>query len=232
MIIFLGTHLEPLSYLIYLVAFFLQYRQDRAAKRFVLFVYYSVAAVLAAYANWLLLLPQDDPQNYNDLVYNILFILVIPFLAYYFLHTLVSRAGKNVIRILTALILLFFANELLHGRAALFNSLIAALSYAFPVLCAFIYYYETLTNVKEHDIIRDFDFWVVSAYMFHFLGNFFIVLAWYHLSNIYRGAELEAHKYEFTMLWSVHNVLLFLSAAITLTFSVWISYHRASSSPS
>lgn len=226
---FLGFHLETLSYLIYSGAFFLQYRRDKVLKKGVLTGYYLIGAALAAYANWLLTQPQDDPRNYNDPVYNALFILTMVVITYYFLQTLTTRSARRIVWVLAVAILLVFTRELLLGRGLVFSSLIAALSYGFPVLCAFCYYYETLTHVGETNIVLDYDFWIIAAYTLHFLGNFFIVLAWDHLSNIYQGAELVKHKGQFTLLWSIHNLLLFLSAALILITTLWIPYRKASS---
>lgn len=231
MIKFLGTYLEPLSYLIYLGTFLLHYPKVRSPKMLVLVFYYLTATILSIYANWLLTQPQDDPLNYNDLAYNAIFLLTVPYLSFYFLHTLTTPAGRAVVRVLLVVVLLIFAWEVLSGRAAVFNSLIAALSYAFVVLCSFVYYYEILTYIKEHNILLDFDFWIISAFILHFLGNFFIVLAWNYLSLIYEAPLTAEQKFQFTALWSVHNVLLFLSSAITLTASVWINYRKESPSP-
>jgi hypothetical protein len=194
----------------------------------ILLLFYLLATIATAYANWLVYLPPEDPRTNNSWIYNLLFLVTCLALAYFFNHTLLTRSHKVIVVVSLVIVLAVFVNEYLSGRHGLFNSLSTSLSCFFIVVCCFLYFYQALSNIREQSILRQFDFWLVSGFLLYFLGNFFIVLAWQYLSSIYKDPLTQEQAFQFTILWSVHNILLLISAVTTLIAGLWINYQRKS----
>jgi hypothetical protein len=210
---FVGILLEPLSLLIVSVALMRIYFQTPKARLLVLLFYYITAAVALSIASWMVFRKMN-----NTWIYNSLYIPAIGAIGYYFYDVFRARLLKSAVSVLLFTNLLYFAvRNIPFGNLFSFDSIgYALLSISVAVLC-FFYFYQLLRNVNEHSILDDDSFWIVSALLLYYLGSFFVFLFFNMLES---STESDAHR--MTILWGVHNVLLFLSSLIILVSSLWI----------
>lgn len=226
MITFLGTYLEPVSYSIYLVAFSIKFASDRQSKRLLLILYYLIASLLMVYASSLSLLPQDDSKNWNGYLYNILFFLTCPVITIFFTSLLRSIVFRTILHLLSICVMVAFYIALVAGKERDLNSFTAALSFFVAIVGCFLYFIQLLKTVNDKNILSNFEFWTVSGFLLYFLGNFFIILGWYALTVITNEPLTDEQAVQLAILWSVHNVLLFISAINLLIVSVWMSFRK------
>ena len=205
-IFIIRNFLEPFSYLVYALAFYLKARRGRLGLDWLLLAYYLAGAALLTAANFLVLHPL--PDMLNDWMYNVVYFLTICVLSWYFLHLLTGRWKK--LFLVVALIvntLIFFVYELLLGHFLNdYNSIVYAISFICIVIYSFLYFSQLLGNVTEKSITREFDFWLVSGYLLYFLGAFIIIL-------LYRTVPFAVTG----DVWVLQNVILFIGSLITLT---------------
>lgn len=222
----ISNFLEPFSYLIYAIALCLQYKTNGPGKIKVLIVYYLLATILISYASWSIIHKNNTAESNNNWAYNILYFLTIFFLSFYMYRTFITIKSKIItLSLLFINIINFFLNDLLF-KQKLFDSFVSSISVLSLIILIFLYFQQLLRNVNEENILLDFDFWLLSGYLFYFLGSFFIILSWSHLSSRVVNELTAEQKEQFSILWGVHNILLFLSALITLIGNVWITHYQ------
>lgn len=217
---FVAILLEPLSYVLFTIALLLRTRIEKLAKVKVLIIYYLFAAVSFSYASWLV----NKNQN-NNWIYNLLLLPAVVSICYYFHETFYSRWNKTIVKFIIALNILYFVVKIiLYGNLGIIDSSGYSLLSISVSFLSFVYFYQLLKHVNEYKAWTNFDFWIVSAYLLYFLGSFFIFLLYSNLTyNILDTYTREQRKL-LTILWGVHNVLLFLSSITTLVSSIWITY--------
>lgn len=219
---FIAHLLEPLSYVLFCIALLLRSGTDKPVKVMVLFVYYLFAAVSFSYASWLVYKFQN-----NVWVYNLLLLPAIAAICYYFHETFYSRKKKALVKSLIAVnITYLILRILLHNNSGTLDSFGYALLSTSVSLFSFVYFYQLLKHVNEYKVWADYDFWLVSAYLLYFLGSFFIFLLYSNLTFNILDTYTQEQRKLLTILWGVHNVLLFLSSVTTLVSTIWITYRN------
>lgn len=223
---FIYNFLEPFSYLIYTITLYVHYQTHPSVKIKVLFFYYVLATLLMAYASWSIVYLENTAQNNNNWVYNVFYFLSIFFLSFYMYQTFTHIKSK----VATLLLLLinisnFFLNNLIF-KQQLFNSFASSISRLSLLVLIFLYFRQILSNVTEKNILLHFDFWLLSGYLIYFLGSFFIIMSWSHLSSSITHKASAAQAAQFSILWGVHNILLFISALITFIGNAWIRHYQ------
>jgi hypothetical protein len=219
---FLSNLLEPISYLIFSIAFIFQLRKDHSGKVKVLLLNYVLSTLLMVYATAKAFSQQD-----NRWVYNILCFQTSVCICYYFHQLFTARKFRIVVKCLILLnVLYFLVNDIILQHLILFDSFgYSLLSVSISVM-AFMYFYQVFTHVSEKKIWYDFNFWLVSAYLIYFLVSFGIFLTYHNLTDRILPTYTDEERRLLTMLWIVQNVLLFLSAIITLAGSLWTTYRN------
>jgi hypothetical protein len=217
---FVAILLEPLSYTIFSFAFLLRLKVDKQLKVKILLIYYLFAAVSFGYASWLVYKNQN-----NNWIYNLSLLPAFIAMGYYFHETFYSRSNKGLVKlVVTFSVVYFLVSTIIYGYSRIIDSIGYALLSITISFLSFVYFYQLLKYVNEYNVWANFDFWLVSSYLLYFLGSFFIFLLYSNLTyNILDTYTLEQRKM-LTILWSVHNVLLFLSSVTTLVSSIWIIY--------
>jgi hypothetical protein len=217
---FLSNFLEPLAYLIFFTAFFLESRKNKTIKVKVLMVHYLLATLFMVYATLKAYYDQD-----NRWVYNLVYLQSAIAICYYFHQLFSSDKKKFVIKCLIAVnVIYFLINNIVFGRLELFDSVGYAILSASVSIMGFFYFYDVLKNVRIRQF--DFNFYLVSAFLVYFLVSFAIFLTYHNLTNRILDTYTDEERKLLTMLWGVHNILLFLSAMTTLMGSVWIIYRN------
>ena len=207
---FLKNALEPLSYLIYAISVFVMLHKTKSVKKEVLFVYYLVATLLITIACY------THHDMVNILTYNVFFFITVCFFSWYFKSVLVSKPKKIVINIIFLINLAVFINiSLVSHQLFGINNYVYAITYLSIVVYALLYFDHVLRNVNELNLLHQFDFWLVSGYLLYFLSCFFIIL-------FYDNIEINQRA----MLWSLQNIILFISSVFTLSGSLWIRYQK------
>ncbi len=204
---FFKDFLEPLSYLMYAVLVFLIKSRQKSTERTVLFFYYLFATLILFVACCL---------SENNLLYNIFFFISSCTFPYYFHAILIKRNNKNTVVILFVInVLLFIYYDVLLKQLMYENNYVRAFCFFSVVIYSLLYFFETITNVNEINILHQFDFWLVSGYLIYFLGCFCIIV-------YYKYPTPE----ERAVFWTVQNSILFTSSIITLTGVVWLINHK------
>lgn len=219
---FVAILLEPLSYVLFSIAFLLRMSIEKQVKVKVLFIYYLFAAISFSYASWLVFKNQN-----NTWIYNLLYLPAVVAICYYFHEIFYSRRSKAIVKFLIALNVIYFA-----GRIILFGKLVILDSFGYSLLSisvsflSFVYFYQLLRHVNELKVWANFDFWLISSYLLYFLGSFFIFSLYANLTYNILDTYTHEQRIQLSVLWGVHNVLLFLSSVITLVGSLWVAYHN------
>ena len=163
----------------------------------------------------------------NRWVYNLVCLQSAIAICYYFHELFSSEKKKFVIKCLIGInVFYFLVNDIILGRFFLFDSIGYAILSASVSVMGFFYFYDVLKNVRIRQF--DFNFYLVSGYLIYFLVSFAIFLTYHNLTNRILDTYTDEERKLLTLLWGVHNVLLFLSAMITLMGSVWIIYRNRS----
>lgn len=212
---FLKNFLEPFSYLIYAVVLYIKLATDQTFEKKVLFVYYLCATVLLLAASFLVIYTEEDIDN--NWLYNIFYLITICILSYYFYQILNNKVKKYVVTFLLIInLILFIIYDIIFKQFYNeFNGYVFAICFLSIVIYALLYFDQLLRNVSELNILYKFDFWLVSGYLFYFLGCFFLIL-------FYESATVEQRG----NVWTLQNVILFLSSLITLSGNLWIRYQK------
>lgn len=195
--------LEPFSYLIYAISFLIIFKKSKTIKRNFLFVYYLVAALLLFAACF---------TKDNNLIYNLFFFITVSVFSYYF-HTIISNKTKKLIIAIFFGInfILFLTYDIVFNRWYQYNTHVFAVSFLSIVVYGLFYFDELIRNIDEMVLLEKFDFWLVSGYILYFIGSFSIICFFDKIPVTERA-----------LLWSVQNIILFLSSVITLIGGLWI----------
>lgn len=217
---FVAILLEPLSYILFSIAFFLRTGNEKQVKVKVLFIYYLFAAISFSYASWMVYKNLN-----NNWIYNMLYLPAVVAICYYFHETFNSRRNKIIVKFLIALNTIYFiVRIILYGNLIIIDSFGYSLLSISVSFLSFVYFYQLLKNVDEGKVWLNFDFWLISAYLLYFLGSFFIFLLYSNLTYNILSTYTAQQRKLLTILWGVHNVLLFLSSVTTLVSIIWITY--------
>ena len=206
---FFKDFLEPLSYLIYVISFLIILKKNKSILRGFLFIYYLFATLTLFVAIF---------SNVNNWIYNIFFFVTVCVFSYYF-HTIISNTWKKLVITISLginFIIFFLYNVVLH-RLHHYNTHAFAVNFLSIVVYAIFYFFELIRNIDETVLLDKFDFWFVSASILYFIGSFSIICFYEQISVDQRA-----------LLWSLQNIVLFLSSLITLTGSVWIPSQKKS----
>ena len=203
---FLINELEPVAYLIYMLAVMLQLKYHGSFRHKVLAVYYAIGAIVL----YVGIVFFDN----NFWTYNVLFFANILVLSKYYLELFDSKAKKKITiacSIFNA-ILFIYINIISHKYND-YNNYVYAISFITIVLYSLLYLHQLLINLKEESLLLNFDFWLVCGYLLYFLGSFIIILFYdyYESNHIARGD-----------LWAMHNTILFICSAFTMFISLQI----------
>ena len=219
---FVTNLLEPLSYLIFSIALFVQLNIFKKTRIRVLFIYNLIATVSLSYASWL----AHRSMN-NNYIYNLLYLPAVIAFCFYFYRAFKSKKNKRIVLgVLVFNIVYFLARLFLSGPLALLDSVAYSLLSISVCFLSFLFFYAILSGISENKIWHQFDFWLVSALLLYFLGSFFIFLMYSNLTYNILSTYTNEQRKSLTILWGVHNVLLFLSSLTTLFSSLWISYRN------
>jgi len=197
--------LEPFAYLVYAIIFLLKIYNETNVEQKVLLVFYVVATILLTAASVLVLYANQNVDNVW--MYNIFYLLTICVLSWFFYRLLYGRLKRAFIKIsLAANVIIFIIYDIiLHHFVGSYNGYVYAICYISIVAYSFMYFNQLLANVTEKSILNNFNFWLVSGYLFNYLGAFIIIL-------LYRTVDLD----DTGNVWAMQNIILFLSALITL----------------
>ncbi|MBE7170618.1 MAG: hypothetical protein INR73_08505 [Williamsia sp.] len=221
---FVANFLEPLSYLLLCGALVLQVLTHKRVEIEALAIFYLVAAAGLGYASWL-----ADRRVNNNWIYNSLYLPALLVISFYFYRVLRSKKSKWVIRSLVLINGLYFIGRILFwGALLLIDNFGYALLSVSVTLLSFVYFYDVLSHVSESAIWQRVDFWLVSGYLLYYLGSFFIFLQFANLAYNILDTYTDKQRAPLTLLWGVHNVLLFISSLTTLLGSIWIAYRSKS----
>lgn len=216
---FLADIIEPLSFLLFGVAFlFYTLKVNRDIRFKTLVVYYLVGTVL---------LTGMVLTNLNTHFYNLLYPLTSVFLSHYF-YTLFQTRLKKTVAVIAGLISLVYYS--FHIDTPYFDSIGYVIASTGMVVLIFLYLHQVLNNVTEEPLSLNVDFWFVCVQLAYHLGAFAIFLSYNYFTEQYmaQGKSSEIGTI-LTYLWIVHNVLLFLGALIISLGIAWI-YRRKSPS--
>jgi len=100
----------------------------------------------------------------------------------------------------------------------MYNTPVYASTFISIVAYSLLYFDQVIRNVNELEILKQFDFWLVSGYLIYFLSSFFIII-------FYDEVPLRHRAF----LWSLQNMVLFISASLTFSGYLWITYKNKSS---
>ena len=203
---FLCNGLEPFAYLIYALALLLTVRHNRSIKYKVLSVFYAACALLL----YIGILYYDN----NYWTYNLLFFANIIILSWYYFKLFEDKFKKQLTvagGIFNAIIFIY-VNIFLHKYNE-YNAVVYCISFITIVSYSLLYLHQLLLNMQEESLLLNFDFWLACGYLLYFLGSFIIVLYYNHSNDF----KLRGN------MWQMHNIILFICAAVTLYVSLRIS---------
>jgi len=202
---FLNNELEPVAYLIYMLAVFLQFSRSKFFRYKVLYFFYTGCALLL-YTGILF-------SEVNNWSYNLLFFANLIVSSWYYFTLADNRKEKSVIKYCCAFnILLFFYINVIEGRYNEYNNYVYAISFITMVVYSLLYLYRLMINMREESLLLNFDFWLICGYFLYFFGSFIIVLYY----------DNTAFKDDRGNLWQTHNIILFACAITTFIASFHI----------
>lgn len=207
--------LEPFAYLIYTLIFVLRIKREKIFEEKILLVFYIVATVILTISSLIVLYPLQDVDN--NWMYNVVYFINVCILSWYFYRILQTRLKRIFVLIaltINALVFIIYDILLWHFIGS-YNGYVYAICYISIVVYSFMYFNQLLANVTEKSILSDFNFWLVSGYLLYFLGSFIIIL-------LYRTVDIDNSG----NVWAMQNIILFLSALITLVGYLQTSLRR------
>ena len=175
----------------------------------ILFIYYLVSIPLISIGVF------TKNTFVNHVVYNVFFFITICILSFYFKSVVFDKMRRSIINVVLIInAVLFVIYDLINGGLADINTLCYAVTYLSVLIYALLFFEHLIRNVNELNLLLQFDFYLVSGYLLYFFSCFFIIL-------FYDNVEID----ERAVLWSLQNVILFLSSILTISGSLWI-HHR------
>lgn len=224
----LSVFSEPVANLFYMGAIVVYQKRTHWPLGKLLAAYYGLAALLMMVAAAIVI---SNTYSNNIWLYDIVAAITSVVLGYYFYALLQTRAKKIAVLVLSSAFLVYSAGRhLLFSSDRLFDSLGYALLSASIAVYVFMYFHQLISNVTETDIFRQFDFWLASAYLVYFTGNFIIFSSYYYLTNRIMATYTTEERDLMTSLWAVHNVLLLITGLTLLISSLWLTSRKKSMS--
>lgn len=217
---FIKNFLEPFSFLIFAVAFLLEYRTNKSMREKVLFVYYLLGTIIISYACIIAL----DYAKDNNWLYNIHYFFSALVFGYYFNGILIKKINKTIVTLLFSAVAINFIVTDLILTHSYFNSFSNAFLFLCMVISSLIYFKELLINMNEKNILLNFNLWLISGYIIYYLGGFLIILSYGYFTDKFTFEQRSI----LGDLWSVLNVLLFVTSIFTLSSQIWIAYRNKS----
>lgn len=176
----------------------------------ILFIYYLISIPLISVGVF------TKNVLVNHTVYNLFFFITICILSFYFKSVVFDKTRRNIINIVLGInVVLFAIYDVIKGGLSDINTLSYAVTYLSVLIYALLYFEHLIRNVNELNLLLQFDFYLVSGYLLYFFSCFFIIL-------FYDNVEIE----ERAVLWSLQNVILFISSILTISGSLWIYSRR------
>jgi hypothetical protein len=164
-------------------------------------------------------------------VYDVSLVIAAVCTSGYFYELLLGKLKKRVIISLLGLFLIYvMIKKLVLQEVALFDSLGYSFFSAMVAVYVIMYFHQVLTHITETNILRDFNFWLSAGYLIYFAGSFLIFVSYYYLTTKILSTYTNQERDLLTMLWAVHNILLFASAFLLLAGSLWLTYRKKSAS--
>lgn len=227
LLIFVSVYLEPLAYLLYVIAGFIFFRRTNTLRSKLFIANYFICLLLML---WIAV--TFFTQQNNTWLYSLIFLITGSFHGLYYHQVFHSALKKKIALTSIVIVIVYFIYKYLVLKAELYDSLGFAMMAMLIVIFVFMYYHQLLRDLNEKVIYHSYDFWVNTGWLIYYLGSFMILLSFYFLTVRYLPKRDPKDQQILTMLWGVHNVLLFLSSLITLTTHVWIAYRSRSRSSS
>ena len=196
---FLKELLEPISYLLYGFLLFAAYAARKVEMYKLLSLYYVFASAMLFIAN-----AENDAHRNSDWNYNFLFLVCILVFSYYYYHICQAIIKRRfIINCCLANTATFFYFMIKKNGLFTYNTYAYALAFISIIIYSLFYYQQVLQQVSEESILRKFDFWLVSANLFYYMGAFIVVL-FYDYSDLTIRGEL----------WGAQSIVLFMSCLI------------------
>ncbi|TKK64273.1 hypothetical protein FC093_22860 [Ilyomonas limi] len=215
---FLINELEPIAYATYMIALLLQFNQYKHERHWVLFLYYFFAATVL-YAGIVLtedgytnLFPKNSKWHIltegNNWSYNLLYIVNIFVFSWFFYILLHDKLKKRMVAVCCVcnVVLFTYVDIVFRKFFSDFNSTIYGLVFLTIVLYTLLYLHQLLRDIKEENLLADFDFWLICGYVLYYLGSFVIVIYYQNAGEHQRGN-----------IWAMHNIILFICSLMLLT---------------
>jgi hypothetical protein len=222
---FVAHLLEPISYFVYFAALFYWVGKDKRGVIKIVCGYYFVAGIFMVKA---LLVLGTGVTNIHD--YSLLCLMSSFCLGAYFYNILEARWLKILSLIFCVVNGAYYIfNNVVQDGQRVFDSMAYVILSSTLVILIFAFMHQLLNQVKEEPLSMNFDFWFVSSQFLYFVSNFAIFLTFGYMTNkVLTNDALPIYTNTLTWLWGVHNVLLFLSALLTMGGILWISYRMKS----
>lgn len=214
--------LEPISFFVYFLALAIRQPSRTVPHNRLLMWFYALGTLLHGYASL-----QVYRNQSNIWVYDVVLALSSVVISHYFYRQFHSTRKKLIIVVLAAVVLFYaLAHQVLSARAGYFNSLGYALLSMTVCVYTFLFFHQALNNVSDRVLYHQFTFWLVTGYIIYYLGAFLIFLTYYYFTKKIIYTYTEEERTLMSLLWGVHNSLLFAGAALTLTGSIWTIYRK------
>jgi hypothetical protein len=222
---FIAFTLEWFCYLVYFLAMLLWIRIDRRGILKVMAGYYVISSLILIGIT----LARGTAEG-NIHLYSILSVFTAFALGAYFYNLLSSKSGKIAVLICCLLNGAYYlVTNLLQNGHVVFPSMAYVLLSVSVVFLSLWFMVQLMRNVTEEPLAMNQDFWFVAAQLIYFAGAFAIFLTFEYLTKkAINGEGYVGSSRSLTWLWGIHNVLLFLSALLTLAGVLWISYRKRS----
>ncbi len=216
-------NIEPLSFL--LPGLFLLYyaRIDTRNRLKILAGYYLLSCLLMIKAN--IFNPLSD--NIED--YRLMCLLTSLAMSFYFYTSLEGKWQRLTVLLFVALHISYYIGYYLTNYDPnAFDSLGYVLTSFSIVVMVFFFMYQTLRNVTDEPLSRNFDFWFVTAQMLYHCGSFIIFLTYgYFTKKIQAAGQYTLpNRYLLMQLWNGHNILLFISSLMICAAILWITWGK------
>jgi len=217
------NHLEPLSYFICFVTYFLILRMGEEFKIKVLFLFFLLATVVMGYSSYLV-----HVQISNIFTYNLV-LLPLSIIAFhlYFMQIFRGKIKQACVKVLfLANVAVFIFTTFFSNQAVYFNSIgFSSLGLSVTV-CCFLFFHERLSNVSEANIYDSIDFWVICGLFIAYSGSFIVFLTYHYLTLRIMSNPTLKERQLLTILWGVPNIFLFINSLISLSGYIWVLYRR------
>jgi hypothetical protein len=215
--------MEPASHFAFLSALAYWATIDKRAIVKIVGGYYLVAGLLTIKINLMV-----GTGVSNIPLYALLCLLTSFGLGVYFYNVLLMRWKKILVLLFCATNAFYYVfNNVIQAGVPVFDSMAYVILSFTIVIMIFLFMRQLLNQIGEEPLSMNFDFWFVTSQLFYFLGSFAIFLMYGYLTTKVLATNVKTST-ALSWLWGLHNILLFLSALITLGSVIWISSRKKS----